>query len=54
MPLREHVYCVVAFKMSEYSNESASNFVLSLNILLWKLFGLFRRLLGTMHQVQCK
>ena len=33
MPLSEHVYCVaVAFKMTESSNESASNFALSLNI----------------------
>ena len=34
MPLSEHVYCMgIAFKMTEYSNKSASNFVLSLNIL---------------------
>ena len=29
--------------MTEYSNESASNFALSLNIPLWKLFWWFRR-----------
>ena len=29
--------------MSEYSNESASNFAFSLNIPPWKLFGWFRR-----------
>ena len=29
MPLSEHMYCVsIAFKMTEYSNESASNFAL--------------------------
>ena len=45
MPLSEHVYCVaITFKMTEkVSNESASNFVLSLNILVQKLFGWFRR-----------
>ena len=45
MPLSEHVYCVaIAFKMTEQqSNESASKFVLSLNIPPWKLFGLLRR-----------
>ena len=31
--------------LSKQSNESASNFVLSLNLLLWKLFRWFRRLL---------
>ena len=29
--------------MTKYSNESASNFVLSLNILVWKLYKWFRR-----------
>ena len=44
MSLSEHVYCVaVAFKLTEWSNESASNFVLSLNIPLCKLFGWFRK-----------
>ena len=39
MSLTKHVYCVaMAFKMSKYSNESASNFVLSLNIAPQKLF----------------
>ena len=39
--MSEHVYCVaITFKMTEkVSNESASNFVLSLNILVQKLFG---------------
>ena len=33
MPLSEHVYCVtITFKMTEYSNKSASNVALSLNI----------------------
>ena len=41
--LSEHVYCVaVAFRMTKYSTESASNFVLSLNIPPQKLFR-FRR-----------
>ena len=44
MPSSEHVYCVaIAFKMTEHSNKSASNFVLSLNIPLWKVFGWLRR-----------
>ena len=30
--------------LSKYTNKSASNFTLSLNIPLWKLFGWFRRL----------
>ena len=43
MPLSERVYCVaVTFKMTEESNESASNFVLSLNVPPWKLFRWFR------------
>ena len=45
MPLSEHVYCVaVGFQLTEYSNKPASDFALSLNIPLWKLFGWFRRL----------
>ena len=46
MLLSEHVYCVpVTFKMTEWvDNKSASNFVLSLNIPLQKLFIWFRRL----------
>ena len=43
--MSEHVHCVaVAFKMAKYSNNSASNFELHLNIPLQKLFGWFRRL----------
>ena len=43
MPLSEHVYCVaIAFKMTEWA-VNLPNFVLSLNILLWKLFRWFRR-----------
>ena len=35
----QHVYCVViAFKMTEENNESASNFALTLNIPPWKRF----------------
>ena len=34
----------------EQSNESASNIALSLNILPWKLFGLFRRLWGWFNE----
>ena len=46
MLLSEHVYCVtVTFKMSKWSNKSASNFALSLNIPPHKLFGWFKRLL---------
>ena len=42
--MSEHVYCAaITFKLTEYSNESASNFVLSLNIPPRKLFGRFRR-----------
>ena len=43
-PVSEHVYCVaIAFKMTErLSNESASNFALSLNIPPQKLSGWFR------------
>ena len=34
----EHMYCVaVTFKMTKLSNESTSNFALSLNIPVWKL-----------------
>ena len=44
MPLSEHVYCVaVTFRMTEYSNEYASKFALSLNVPLQKLPGWFRR-----------
>ena len=44
MLLSEHVYCVtVTFKMSKWSNKSASNFALSLNIPPHKLLGWFRR-----------
>ena len=40
----EQVFCVAtAFKMSKYSNESASNFGLSLNVPPWKLFWWYRR-----------
>ena len=36
----EHVYYVaIKFKLTEYSNKSASNFALSLNIPFRKLFG---------------
>ena len=44
-PLSEHVYCVASHSkwLSEKSDESASNFVLSLNIPPWKLFRWFRR-----------
>ena len=36
----EHVYCVVvAFKMTEQSNESVPNFALSLNILCGNYWG---------------
>ena len=36
--VEEHVYCVaITFKMSEYSNETTSNFVLTLNISPQKL-----------------
>ena len=38
-----HVLCGLAFKITELSNEPASNFALSFNIPLWKLFGLSRR-----------
>ena len=45
IPVKEHAYCVTeTFKMTEYSNKSASNFALSLNIPLWKLFEWFRSL----------
>ena len=37
-----HDCVAIAFKMTEYRNESASNFDLSLNIPPWKLFGWFR------------
>ena len=44
MQLSEHVHCVLHLKLlSEYSNESASNFALSLNVPLWKLFRWSRR-----------
>ena len=45
MPPSEHVHCVtIAFKMSQWvSNESASDFALSLNIPPWKLFGWWLR-----------
>ena len=44
MPLSERVYCgAIAFKMTEESNEFASNFGLSLNIPPQKLSGWFRR-----------
>ena len=46
MLLSEHVYCVaLTFKMTEpYSIQSASNFLLRLNIPPQKQFGWFRRL----------
>ena len=41
----EHVYCVtIPFKMSDQSNESASDLAVSLNIPQQKLFGRFRRM----------
>ena len=45
MPLSEHVYCVaLTFKMTEQVEQLICiNFVSSLNILLQKLFGWFRR-----------
>ena len=45
MPLSEHVYCVaVTFKMTErIEQEICTNFVLSMNIPLQKLFRWFRR-----------
>ena len=56
MLLSEHVHCVVIpFKMTEQSNKSASSFTLNLNIPLWKLCRLFRKLAGqAMSAVQIK
>ena len=43
--LSEHVYCVASHSkwLTEYNNESASDFALSLTIPPWKLFRWFRR-----------
>ena len=45
MPLSGHVYCVaISFKITEQVEQQIYNkFILSLNILLWKLFRWFRR-----------
>ena len=55
--MSEYVYCVaVTFKMSEYSNESASDFALSHNIPARKLFQMLQKAFenDTVSSVQTK